>query len=134
MYIQDFLQQHTSGQGGVGPNDACGDQLSHDKMTPHTPCIAPLFSTEQSETHSATPPRPAKSASVADQRTPDRAEEGVDAEPDSNDDVEAAFPGYSHVTSTSSIETSFLVKKELVPIELEKIPGNYTLFNLVFII
>ena len=45
-----------------------------------------------------------------------------------------AFPRSSRVTSTSSIVTKFLVNEELVPIKIEKIPGDYRLFNLVFII
>ena len=58
----------------------------------------------------------------------------MDARLDTNDDAEASFPGSSHVTSTSSIVTTFLVNDELVPIKIENIPGNYILFNLVFII
>ena len=53
---------------------------------------------------------------------------------DTNADVEATFPGSSHVTSTGSILTTFLVNDELIPIKIEKILGNYRLFNLVFII
>ena len=48
-------------------------------------------------------------------------------------DVEA-YPGSSHVTSTGSIKCTFLVNEEMVPIKIEKIPGDYGLFNLVFII
>ena len=53
---------------------------------------------------------------------------------DTNADVEEAFLRSSHVTSTSSIVTTFLVNDELVPINIEKIPGDYRLFNLFFII
>ena len=48
-------------------------------------------------------------------------------------DVEA-FPGSSHVTSIGSIKCTFFVNEELVPIKIERIPGHYRLFNLVFII
>ena len=98
------------------------------------PHIALALSTEQSVTCSMTPPRPVESAVVADQRTPDCAKEGVDAEPHSNVDVEVAFPGYSCITSTGSTVTICLLNEELVPINIEKIPSNYTLFKLVFII
>ena len=54
-----------------------------------------------------TPLRPVESAVTADRRTPNHAEEGVDAKPTSNVDVEASFPRYSHVTGTSSIENIF---------------------------
>ena len=54
--------------------------------------------------------------------TTDAVEEGVDAGLDR--DVEA-FPGSSHVTSTSSIKCTFLVNEELVPIKIEMIPGHY---------
>ena len=50
---------------------------------------------------------------------------------DTNVDVEAAFPGSSHVTSTGSIVCTFSVNEEMVPIEIERIPGHYILFNLV---
>ena len=53
---------------------------------------------------------------------------------DTNVDAEATFPGSSRVTSMGSIVTTFLVNEELVPINIEKILGNYTLFKLVFII
>ena len=81
-----------------------------------------------------TPPRPEESAVVADRSTPDRADEGVDVDPISNVDVEATFPGSSHVTSMGSIETTFLVNADLIPINIENIQGNYTLFKLFFII
>ena len=58
----------------------------------------------------------------------------MDAGLDTNVDAEVAFPGSSRVTSTGSVVTTFLVNKELVPIKIENILGNYTLFNLVFII
>ena len=51
-----------------------------------------------------------------------------------NVDAEVTFPRSSHVTSTGSIVTTFLVNDELVPIKIEKIPSNYRLFNLGFII
>ena len=78
-----------------------------------------------------TPLRPAEGAADADRPTTDVVEEGVDVGLDR--DVEA-FPGSSHVTSTSSIVYTFLVNEELVPIKIERIPGHYRLFNLVFII
>ena len=45
-----------------------------------------------------------------------------------------AFLGYSRVTSAGSVVTTFLVNEELVPIKIEKIPGDCIFFNLVFII
>ena len=50
-----------------------------------------------------TPPRPIVSAPTSDRCTPDRVEEGVDAEHASIDIVEGTFPGSSHVTSTATI-------------------------------
>ena len=77
-----------------------------------------------------TPPRPAKGAADVDLPTTDAPEEGVDAGLDREVD---AFPKSSRVTSTGSIVCTFLVNEELVPINIERIPGHYRLFNLVFI-
>ena len=109
-------------QGNVGPSE---------QTTPCTPHIAPILSTEQSATHSATPPRAAEGATDVSPPTTDAVEEGVDAGLDR--DVEV-FLGSSHVTSTGSIVCTFLVNEELVPIKIERIPGHYRLLNLVFII
>ena len=116
------MQQYSGGQGVVGPSD---------QTTPSTPHTAPLFYTKQSATCSMTPPRPREGAVDVDRPTTDVAEEGVDVELDREVD---AFPGSPHVTSTSSVVTTFLVNKELVPIKIEKIPSDYRLFNLVLII
>ena len=71
----------------------------------------------------------------SDQCTPDRAEGGVDAEHASIDIAEETFPGSSCVTIMGTIQTTFLVDKEIIPINIEKTPGNYySLFKLVFII
>ena len=82
-------------------------------------------------THFATPPRAVKGASNVAPPTTDAAEEGVDAGLDRDVD---AFPGSFHVTSTGSIQCTFLVNEELVPIKIERSPGHYRLFNLVLII
>ena len=112
----------SGGQGNVGPSD---------QNSPHTPHTAPVLSTEQSETCSATPPRAAEGATDVAPPTTDVVEEGVDARLDR--DVEA-FRGSSRVTSTGSIVCTLLVNEELVPINIERILGHYRLFNLVFII
>ena len=101
------------------------------QTTPRTPHTAPILSTEQSATSSATPPMSAEGAADVAPPTTDAAEEGVDAGLDRDVD---AFPGSSRVTSTGSIVCKFLVNEELVPIKIERIPGHYRLFNLVFII
>ena len=79
-------------------------------------------------------PEASRGCSNADRPTTDVVEEGVDVGLDTNTDVEAAFPRSSCLTSTGSIMATFLVNEELVPIKIEKIPGDYRLFNLVFII
>ena len=112
----------SDGQGNVGPSD---------RTTPLTPHTAPILSTEQSETRSVTPPRAAEGEADGAPPTTDAVEEGVDAGLDR--DVES-FPGSSHVTSNGSIVCTFLVNEELDPIKIERIPGHYILFNLVFII
>ena len=76
-------------------------------------------------------PRVVEGAADVDRRTTDRAKEGVEEGSDTNADAKAAFLGSSHVTSTCSIVTTFLVNEELIPIKIEKILGNYRLFNLV---
>ena len=112
----------SGGQGNVGPSD---------KTTPRTPHTAPILSTEQSTTRSATPPRATEGeADGAPPRT-DVVEEGVDAGLDR--DVEA-FLGSSRVTNTGSIKCTFFVNEELLPIKIGRIPGHYRLFNLFFII
>ena len=133
MYLQDFLQPYTSGQGGVGPNDARGES-SCQKMTPCSSHV-PLLLTEQSTTRSKTPLKPVVSAPASDRCTPDYAEEGVDVEHASIDIGKATFPRSSRVTSTSTIHTTFLVDEYLVPIKIKNIPVNYyAFFMLVFII
>ena len=116
------MQLYSGGQGVVGPNG---------QTTPRTPHTAPLLSIGQLATHSKTPPRLVKGAADADQPTTDDVAEGVDVGLDREVD---AFPRSSHVTSTGLVVTTFLVNEELVPIKREKIPGDYRLFNLVFII
>ena len=112
----------SGGQGNVSPSD---------QTTPRTPHTAPILSTEQSETCSATPPRAVEGFADVAPPTTDAAKEEVDAGLDR--DVEA-FPGSSRVTSTGSIKCTFLVNEELVPIKIERILGHYRLFNLFFII
>ena len=112
----------SGGRGNVGPSD---------QTTPCTPHTAPILSTEQLATCSATPSRVAEGEANGAPPTTDVVEEGVDAGIDR--DVEA-FPRYSHVTSTGSIKCTFLVNEELVPINIERIPGHYRLFKLFFII
>ena len=109
-------------QGNDGPTD---------QTTPRTPHNAPILSTEQSATRSATLLRAAEGATDVFPPTIDAAEEGVDVGLDR--DVEE-FLGSSHVTRTGSIVCTFLVNEELVPINIERIPSHYILFNLVFII
>ena len=83
------------------------------------------------KTHSATPSRLAEGiADVAPPTTYD-VEEGVDAGLDREVDT---FPGSSHVTSNGSVVCTFLVNEELVPIKIEKILGDYRLFNFVSIL
>ena len=109
----------------VGPSD---------QTTPCTLHTAPLLFIEQLATCSATPSRLVEGVANADRPTTDAAEEGVDARLDTNADAKATFPGSSHVTSIASIVTKFVVNDELIPIKIENIPGDYRLFNLVFII
>ena len=112
----------SGGQFNVGPSD---------QTTPRTPRTAPILSTEKSTTCSTTPSRVEEGATDVSPPTTDAAKEGVDAGLDREVD---AFHGYSHVTSTGSIVCTFFVNEELVPIKIEKILGDYRLFNLVFII
>ena len=72
------------------------------------------------------------SATASGQCTPDGTEQGVDAEI-SNDNAQVTFPQSSSVTSMGTLETTFLVDDNLVPIKIEKIPGIYTLFKLFYI-
>ena len=101
----------SGGQGNVGPSD---------QTTPRTPHTTPILSTEQSATRSATPLRAEEGEADGAPPKTDVVEEGVDAGLDR--DVEA-FPGYSRVTSTGSIKCTFLVNEELLPINIERIPG-----------
>ena len=50
--------------------------------------------------------------------------QGVDAEDDNIDIFVASFPGSSCVTSTGTVEATFLVDENLLPIKIEKIPGT----------
>ena len=112
----------SGGQGNVSPSD---------QTTPFTPHTSPILATEQLATRSTTPLRETEGETDGAPPTTDVVEEGVDAGLDR--DV-GAFPGSSRVTSTGSIVTKFLVNDELIPIKIGKIPSNYRLFNLVFIL
>ena len=101
-------------------------------MTPHTSHV-PLLSTEQSTTCFMTPLILDVSATATGWRTLDGTEQGVDAEI-RIENAQASFHGYSCVTNTGTLETTFLVDDNLVPIKIEKILGIYTLFNLLFVI
>ena len=56
---------------------------------------------------------------------PDRSKpsEEIDAEYVDIDIVMVAFPVSFHVSSTGTLETTFLVDENLVPIKIERIPG-----------
>ena len=84
-------------------------------------------------THSVTPLIQYVSASVSGWRTLDGTEQGVDVEIN-NANSQATFPRSSCVTRKATLETTFLVEKNLVPINIENILGIYTFFNLLFII
>ena len=56
--------------------------------------------------------------------TPYHAEEGVDVENAIINIAEEKFPRSYHVTSMGTIQTTFLLDEELVPIKIKKIPGN----------
>ena len=60
-------------------------------------------------------------------------EQGVDVEI-SNDNAQATFPGSSYVTRMGTLETTFFVDDNIVSINIDKILGIYTLFNLLFVI
>ena len=102
----------SGGQGNVGPSD---------QTTPRTPHTAPILSTEQLKTRSATPSKVAEGATDISLPTTNATEEGVDA---GLDRYVEAFPGSSRVTSIGSIVCTFLVNEELVPIKIERIPGH----------
>ena len=85
----------SGGQGNVGPSD---------QTTPRTPHTAPILSTEQSATRSATPPRAAEGEADSAPPTTNAVEEGVDAGLDR--DVEA-FPGSSRVTKLVQLSVHF---------------------------
>ena len=116
------MQLYSGGQGVVGLSD---------QTTPRTPHTAPFLCTEQSTTRYVTHTRPTEGSFDAFLPTTDAVEEGVDAGLHREVD---AFPRSSRVTSIGSIVCTFLVNEELVPIKIEKFPGDYRLFNLVFII
>ena len=80
--------------------------------------------------HSATPLRPDVNAPTSDRHTSDHTEKGVDANI-SNDNAQATFLGSSRVTSIGTLEKTFLVDKNIVPIKAHNIPCIYTLFNLL---
>ena len=122
MNWKHVMELMSGGQGNVGPSD---------QTTPHTPHTAPILYTEQLETCSTTPSRPAEGASDDVPPTTDATQEGVDVGIYRDVDV---FPISSRVTSTGSIKFTFLVNEELVPIKIERILGHYRLFNLVFLI
>ena len=73
------------------------------------------------------------SAPAIGRHMPDRTKQGVNPKT-SNDNAQVAFLGSSCVTRTSTLEETFLVDKNLVPIKIEKMPSIYTLFILLFTI
>ena len=84
-------------------------------------------------THFVTPLRLYVSAPASGRHMLDHIEQGVDAET-SNDNAQARFPESSHVTSTGTLQTTFLVDENHVPINIENIPSIYTFLKLLFII
>ena len=73
------------------------------------------------------------SATASGQCMPHGIEWGADTEI-INDNSQATFPGSSRVTSMGTLETTFFVDKNIVPIQIENIPCIYTLLNLLFVI
>ena len=101
-------------------------------MTTHASHVV-LFLTEQLATQSTTPLIPYVSTTTTGRRTPDGTEQGVDANI-SNDNAQAAFLRSSRVTRMGTLETTFFMDENRVPIKIEEISSIYTLFNLLFVI
>jgi hypothetical protein len=111
-------------QAFFGPNNHAGEESSHEHLTPHASHV-PLLSIEQSGKHSmAYPGVDVTGAPSSGRPTPDPAEHGhgLDEEPDI-DIGQVAFPRSTHVAITRTLETTFLVDENLVPINIEKILG-----------
>jgi len=117
LFLQGFFSAGTTGEGHAGTTE-------HE--TPTTTNYVP-FPSDQSRTHIFASQMEHEGTTPSSGRsTSDRADQdqGVDAEEDSIDITIASFPGSSHVTSTGTLETTFLVDENLVPIKIEKIPGT----------
>ena len=86
------------------------------------------MSTGQSATHHTTSNQREAVASAVPSTgggTPDHVEHGQEegAKEISIDVTIAAFPGSSRVRSTGTLDISFLVDENQVPVKIEKIPG-----------
>jgi hypothetical protein len=125
LFLQEYLHPHNPGEGPVATIDATDESSHHEHLTPRASENVPFFSTEQSKTHSRTPQREDVGAPSTARCMTDHAEQGqgVDASESSIDIAQATFPGSSHVISMGTIQTTFLVDENLVPIKIEKIPG-----------
>ena len=118
MFLQGFFSIGTTGEG-----HACTTEHEN----PTTIGYA-LFSFDQLGTqifasqteHEGT--APSSGPSTSDRF--DQAQGDVDAEDDSIDIAIVAFPGSSRVTSMGTLETTFLVDENLIPIKKEKIPST----------
>jgi hypothetical protein len=54
--------------------------------------------------------------------TPECEGDPVDAEGDIGN-IEACFPGSSHVTSTGTLSVTFLVDDDMIPMKIQRLPG-----------
>ena len=113
MFLQSFQLPHVPGEGRAGTVD-------DNDLT--------IMSTEQSATHHTTSSRREDVAGVVPSTgggTPDHVEHGQEegAEEISIDVTIPAFPGSSRVRSTGTLDISFLVDENQVPVKIEKIPG-----------
>ena len=113
MFLQSFPLPHVLGEGRVGTVD-------DNDVT--------IMSTGKSATHHTTSSQREDVAGAVPSTgggTRDHVEHGQEegAEEISIDVTIPAFPGSSRVRSTGTLDISFLVDENEVPVKIEKIPG-----------
>ena len=121
------MRPHVPGEGHVAASTHADDEYLHTgnrHVAPHATDFGPLLSSDQQSKTQNEASTQREYVGTA----PSIGEE-VDEEDHANIDFSiAAFPGASRVSSTGTLETSFLVDENLVPIKIEKIPGIYKMF------
>jgi len=131
LFLQEYFHPHNPGKGFAATIDATNASSHHEHLTPCAYENVTFLLIEQLKTHSRTPQKEYAGAPSTARCMEDHAEQGqaVDPSESSIDIAQETFLGSSHVISTGTIHTIFLVDKNISPIKIENIRGITIFFN-----